>query len=480
MEIVNLIWSFLFGLDILNFIIVFSDPALTFFYFFFIFGIKVFFPDRAEQRRYNFRNFRNLSYPFSILLIGFIFRPATRETAGSLIGALLFAPCVVALGMVSPFVIRLLSDETGHVGESTGKVFAVSTVGSLGGIFLSTLWLVPAIGSRSTVLLFSGVLAAVAIVILAWKRPAMGAALLVFAPLALGNATSIKHVAGSLGEWESGYQYIQVLEEGDTRKLSLNEGLDSFHSILVEGEYLTRGAYYDYYTAFPFLFDGQNRLDVAVLGGGGGTTARQYRHFFADRFNVHVDSVEIDPQVSEVGRRYFDYPTEGVDVFDLDARVFMNLTDATYDIVIVDAYANQVYIPFHVATKEFFERVHDRLGDRGVVAMNVGSFQPATPLVEALVRTVSEVFPNSYAMILPQSRNLLVFGMKGFEGVDPLLDFAMEPELGSIAASVALSSQPVRERFPGLDRARLLVDAHAPVERLTDRMVWSRVREVLR
>jgi len=402
---------------------------------------------------------------------------------GSFLGALLFAPSIVFMGMVSPFVIRLLSADEAHLGESSGTVFAVSTVGSLAGIFAATLWLVPALGSRMTVLLFSGLLAALALAILFWPSPRAAVGLLAFAPMLAVPALPIKATEGQLGEWESSYQYIEVTEVDGTRTLRLNEGLDSFHSVLVEGEYLTNGAYYDYYNAFPFLFEGGPSLDVAILGGGGGTGARQIRHFFADagRFDeVRIDAVEIDPDVTRVGREYFDYPTDGVRVLDLDARVFANLARGDYDLITVDAYASQVYIPFQVATVEFFERLRALLGERGVVAMNVGSFGPDTPLAETLVATVASVFPDTRVLLMPRSRNLLVFALHGIDSLEPILDRARGTELERIAASVVLGGRPARELFPELDERELLVDAHAPVEALTDRMLFGRAREVSR
>ncbi len=421
---------------------------------------------------------------------------------GSFLGALLFAPAVTILGMVSPFVIRILADETGNIGRSTGRVFAVSTIGSILGIFSSTLFLVPWLGSRTTVLVFSTMLVAIALVMLLSPSRAAAAALLLVVPFVAMRGATFKDVrweASAAGvssadasadtldpnapapkrtEWESGYQYVRVVRENGTRYLKLNEGLDSFHSLTVEGDVLTN-AYYDYYNAFPLLFLDRDRLDVAILGGGGGTSVRQYDHFFGDRFDLHIDSVEIDPLVTEIGRRYFGYPEKGVTVHDLDARVFVNLASGDYDIIIVDAYANQVYIPFHVATREFFEHVRRLLGDEGIVAMNVGAFEPDAPLVAALVATLRSVFPDTYAMTLPRSRNLIVYASVGIDSFEPMLDAASGTGLESIAASVVYASRPASEWFAD-DSARVLTDTHAPVEWLTDQMVWRRAREVTR
>src|SRR5688572_5239219 len=82
---------------------------------------------------------------------------------GSLAATLiLFAPSTLLLGMVSPIAIRLLADA--GVGRAAGRVFAISTVGSIVGTYMPTLWLVPEYGSRMTLLVAAGMLIAPAAV----------------------------------------------------------------------------------------------------------------------------------------------------------------------------------------------------------------------------------------------------------------------------------------------------------------------------
>ncbi len=42
--------------------------------------------------------------------------------------AILFLPVFITLGMISPFCIRLRTEEAKHIGRRAGTVFAVSTV----------------------------------------------------------------------------------------------------------------------------------------------------------------------------------------------------------------------------------------------------------------------------------------------------------------------------------------------------------------
>ena len=86
-----------------------------------------------------------------------LFKSATGSTyifLGSLLAAtLLFALPVMIFGMVSPFLITILS-KTERVGDASGQVFSVSTLGSIIGTFLPVLVFIPFVGTSKTILFF--------------------------------------------------------------------------------------------------------------------------------------------------------------------------------------------------------------------------------------------------------------------------------------------------------------------------------------
>ena len=110
---------------------------------------------------------------------------------------------------------------------------------------------------------------------------------------------------------------------------------------------------------------------------------------------VEIVGVELDPQIIEVGRRYFDMTQPNLTAVAADGRRWLQdqPQDEVFDIVLVDAY-RPPYIPFHLTTVEFFRLARAHMGERGVLAINVGRSATDFALVDALAATLAEVFPS--------------------------------------------------------------------------------------
>jgi MFS family permease len=219
---------------------------------------------------------------------------------GSLVGVLfLIAIPVVLLGTCSPWAIRLALPDVEHSGRTAGRLYAISTVGSLLGTMLAALVLIPFIGTQRTFLAFAVALGLVAAAGLGWRYLAVPAALVaVFAvPIGTVKATEGERV---LFEGESEEQYIRVVEDEDDGEiaLELNEG-QATHSLYVPGSYLTDNVW-DGYLVVPFAVRDEPPERIAILGNAAGTTARAYGHYFPE---TEVDGVEIDAKLTELGER---------------------------------------------------------------------------------------------------------------------------------------------------------------------------------
>jgi spermidine synthase len=309
-------------------------------------------------------------------------------SAGAFIGSLLavlvlIAVPVLLLGMAAPWALRLALDGVADAGTVAGRLYALSTAGSLVGTLLAALVLIPAVGTRRTFLTFAILLALVAVIGLRSGRaigvPAAIAGL-VLIPIGTIKAAEDGRV---IYEKETEYQYARVIQEpnGD-RRLELNEG-HAVHSLWRPGTVLT----HDYWDAM-YADSGAPR-SVAILGNAAGTTAREF-HVLRPR--TRLDPVEIDPELTQIGYRFFGLP-RSIKVHHEDARPFLRRRPhQRWDAILVDAY-RQPYIPFYLVTKEFFQLVHDRLTPNGRVVVNVGHPQGNDALEKAMTATMKSVFP---------------------------------------------------------------------------------------
>jgi len=399
-----------------------------------------------------------------IAVIPFVARPLLdlsvegldRVSAGAAIGSffgvlVLFVPPVVLLGMVAPFAIRLAITDLESAGTVAGRLYAVSTVGSLLGTFLSALVLIPAVGTQRTLLASAAVIGFGGAALLGRRWLVLGA---VLAGLLLIPPGVVKAQKGLLFEDESRYQFIQVVERDGARRLYLDEGLAT-HSVWRRNDVLTGGVW-DTYLAVAALLPRLER--VAMLGNAAGTAARAFAHFYP---GVRMDGVELDPAVSKAGRRYFGMGRiPRLEVHDMDARTYLRQTDRRYDLIVVDAY-RPPYVPFYLATREFFDLVRKHLNPGGIVALNVATTPDDHRLAEAIGGTLAAELPEVIAW-QPLRFNQIVIGRNGsstdWSGSGPTAIKPLVDDLERRHRTVERSDDP-------------WTDDRAPVEWITDRMI---------
>jgi predicted O-methyltransferase YrrM len=233
------------------------------------------------------------------------------------------------------------------------------------------------------------------------------------------------------------------------------------HSLYRPDSYLTDGVW-DGYLVAPFASRAEPPERIAVLGNAAGTTARAYGRYFPD---TEVDGVEIDAKLTELGERYFDLENPKLEVFHEDARPWLEDSDGSYDAIMVDAY-RQPYIPFYLATKEFFELARDRLAPGGVVIVNAGHPEGNDDLETVLGRTLADVFPHVARDPIEDTNTLLIASEEPVSG-DRLADAVPElPE--DLRVIAARESQRIGPRLSG---GEVYTDDVAPVEWLIDRSI---------
>jgi spermidine synthase len=382
--------------------------------------------------------------------------------AGSLFGVLaLVALPVLMLGAVSPWAIRLKLARVEDSGQTAGRMYAISTVGSLLGTFLSALLLIPLVGTQRTFLTFAIALALVAALGLGRRYaivPLLLAALVFLPP---GAVKAAEH-GEVIHEADTEYQYARVVEYPDgERHLELNEG-HAVHSIYRPDSVLTDNVW-DGYLIDPFAALTEPPKRIAILGTAGGTTARAYAKYFPD---TAIDAVEIDGELFDIAERYFDLRERPqLERHADDARPFLRRSEKRYDAIFVDAY-RQPYIPFYLTTREFFELARDRLAPGGVVIVNVGQPEGSVRLERVLSATVAEVFDHQLRDPIERLNTLLIASQV------PVSREKLERAAQTLPADLRpLASAAAARVGPPLRGGEVYTDDRAPVEWLIDKSI---------
>ncbi|MFC1878734.1 spermidine synthase [Chloroflexota bacterium] len=431
---------------------------------------------------------------FTAGLVPLISRPVLRMAAdafdqlqvGILFGSftailILFIFPVTLLGTISPFAIRLAIHDSRQAGQISGRIYAISTLGSFTGTFLPVLVLIPLVGTTNTFLIFSIFLLLVALFGLwfssGWRAALrMAWMLLVLAVLAAFLAGgAIKKSDGQVFETESAYNYIQVLEFDGTRYLRLNEG-QGVHSVFHPTELDYHGPW-EQFLAAPFLNSAPHTPEevdsMAIIGLAAGTIARQATAVFG---SIPIDGFEIDPEIIEVGRTYFDMNQPNLNAIGQDGRWGLASSQRRYSIIGIDAY-RPPYIPWHLTTQEFFQIVYDHLLPDGVMVINVGRSPVDRRLVDGLVGTIQTIFPSVHVMDVPGSFNSIIYATAQpteFQNLfDNLVSLYDRPDIHPLL--IEAMKRVVLHQQPTPDSDVVFTDDRAPIEWITNNMVLNYV-----
>ncbi|CAA9562615.1 MAG: Spermidine synthase-like protein [uncultured Thermomicrobiales bacterium] len=404
---------------------------------------------------------------------------------GALVGTLLLlAVPVTLLGFVTPYVIRLRMHDVRSAGETAGSIYALSTAGSIAGSFLPVLIFIPILGTARTFLVLALLLIVPSLVGLALTRAVLPASMVAVTLVLLPFAARAADPGGIrppdrgtlVHERESTYNYIQVVDDDGAAKLILNDG-HAVHSIYDPDRLLTGGPW-DYFMAGPLVIEaaGPETVQRAIfIGLAGGTGVRQLSAAYGP---IAVDGVEIDPEIVEVGRQYFGLDEmPNLNVIVADGRYALRTSDETYDLIAVDAY-RQPYIPFQLASREFFDEASAKLTEDGVVVVNVGRTQTDFRLVDTLAATMRASFDHVYAIDVGRYLNTILIGTNApssLANIEPnATKFAADSPIREVARWIGETGNG-RVVQPG---GEVFTDDRAPVERVVDGIILDAARDV--
>ena len=381
------------------------------------------------------------------------------------------------LGIVSPYAIKLATRRLAELGNVSGNLYSLSTIGSIVGTFLTVFILIPTFeinyiifGLGVTLMFFSSlfglarfpkILAAFVVVLL-----------LFFPSISLSSAgTVMVHTGTLVYEKETLYSHLDVIDRGNIRTLYLDGNI---HSQMYKDKPEELVNTYTKYFHLGFLFN-PNAKDVLFIGGGGFSGPKNFLSTYSD---VRIDVVEIDPDVISAARDYFNLPVDNdgsrLIIYNDDARNFLSKTEKTYDLIILDAFSKN-YVPFHLMTLEYFQLLDKKLTSDGVIiSNNIGSMTgDRSDIVRAVYKTISQIFPSVYVFPTEHNsgnlQNIMLAAMK-----TPTVEYSKD-ELRQLASnndnhnsSTALDDLDYLEHLYEAELRTsdvpLLTDQFAPVE----------------
>jgi len=323
-----------------------------------------------------------------------------RLRLGVLLGSLiLFAPPLTLLGMVSPFVLKLALADLRQAGRTAGRLYAVSTVGSVAGSIATGYFLIPALGIAKTLFVITALILLPAVIWFAgarrFGRLAAAALLLIaafFLPAARLGAQDnpnfkLVHLRDGL------YGQIKVMDyrrEKETERYLFLEGTYQSSTILGSGG--TSSKYIsvmDYFLHF-YAPEGKKLL---LVGLGGGSFVKPLL-----AAGYEVDVVEIDPAIIETAVDYFGLDTQSCRIITEDGRAYLRTTNERYDVILFDV-AGGGSQPAHLVTREAFAETRAVLKSGGLVGLNLIGYPRGDKavLTRSLFRTARSVFDEGRA-----------------------------------------------------------------------------------
>ena len=274
-------------------------------------------------------------------------------------------------------------------------------------------------------------------------------------------------------ETTSPYHHIRVVDDRGIRTLRFDGSAETRMSVRnpLQGHFE-----YTEYFHMPWLWNTQ-LTNALMIGLGGASTQRAYQHYYPD---LTVETAEIDPVVVRVAKDYFRFQesaTQRVQVS--DGRVFLRRGGGPYGVIILDAYEKNRYgsfIPYHLATREFFELANQRLTTNGVLAYNViGTLQGwRADILGSIYKTMKEVFPQVYLFPAQETLNVVVVGVKSSEKLSAV---TLQQRANALMQSKRIKLPAFRARLMSMrtepplnfQRCQVLTDDYAPVDGLLTR-----------
>ena len=333
---------------------------------------------------------------------------------GSFLGsAILLAFPLILLSSLNPILIALFRQSSNSKDAGAGFILFTSTFGSVVGVLVTALLIVPNLTNYSAMLVNGSFLGLFIVFVhfrtkqnrtdLINKRLLICSViitsfcllLLLFKNSYLENITSNVNkfgtrfkilseypshsgnlkVVGVIPKGKKEVSYYQLLENGLAQNLISNKGkpLSAYaHNLVNFAQFST------------------NPKSALVLGLGAGEVPRMLSNK-----GMEVTVVDINPNTLRAAKEYFHYKPNKTKIIFEDARTFVKNCVSNYDLTILDLFQADG-MPEHVMTKEFFKDTKTCLTNNGILILNVFVEPENEDTKMSLLATVHDVFGETH------------------------------------------------------------------------------------
>lgn len=361
------------------------------------------------------------------------------------------------MGATLPIGAQLYSNRMNVLGRRIGNVYSVNTLGAIFGALVAGFVLLPAIGTERTIVvgLFLNAAIALLLCIKASERTMLpryvAVAMLIISVVAMRGDTFWRPDVLDRGvliyarQFESRpnlrldehYDETDVVffREGRNATVSVRRG-DNYVGLRTNGKVdASNGRDKKTQLLLSYLpgFHKPSAKDVLVIGYGSGITTGAATVFPKTE---QIDTVEIEPDViaaatwfSTYNRRSWEHPR--VRLITEDARNFLNVSDASYDLIISEPSNPWIAGMGNLFTAEFYELAAQSLAADGVFAQWLPLYELSPENVRMVLAEIQRQFPEVSVWHMDQA-DIIVLASR-----QPLrLDLKSMDELWNSDASV--------------------------------------------
>ena len=327
------------------------------------------------------------------------------------------------LATVSPIAVKIKNSSMDHIGETSGKISSLSTIGSIFGTFFAGFILIPNLGVRNIILGCSILLWMLSIYLFYKKDKkyiilAIIELIIIVGLNLLGGYQFHLENPEIIRDVDSEYSRIWVTNlnvgENTYKTLQVDTGLESY----MNQETGEMGARYLYYYDL-FEYYNKEAKDALMIGGAAYTYPMHYLKKYEDKT---IDVVEIDETMTQIAEEEFglDKNNPNLGLITQDGRSYLNYNEKKYDTIFIDAFKG-LNAPFELTTYEAMQKVYNSLNENGIVITNIiASLEgEETDFIEYEYTTYKAVFDDvKLFKVNPDypddgKQNLILVGIRG-------------------------------------------------------------------